>query len=198
VGPRDRPHLTPPRLPPPFAANPHSVTKRRVPLVDAASSHRMTGYRPASHATFPHLHLYTVRPYRAVSQAAADPRVSGALVHRGGRGAAERPVAHPARRVRGNPPAVSILVRGPVTADRRPVTPATTASRQKPGGQREPHPASPQPAPLRLRSAGGRVGRRPIPQGRAAPFRRPAQSERLPRVWGRVLSSGQCPRRLLR
>src|SRR5215207_610343 len=90
---------------------------------------RCTGLRPASHATFPHLHLYTVRPYRALPQAAADPRVSGALVHRGGRGAAERPVAHPARRVRGNPPAVSILVRGPVTADRWPVTPATTASR---------------------------------------------------------------------
>src|SRR3954470_7905902 len=87
--------------------------------------------------------------YRAIPQAAADPRVSGALVHRGGRGAAERPVAHPARRVRGNPPAVSILVRGAVTADRGRVPPATTASRQKPGGQREPHPASPQPAPLR-------------------------------------------------
>lgn len=32
MGPRDRPHLTPQRLPPPFAATPHSVTKRRVPL----------------------------------------------------------------------------------------------------------------------------------------------------------------------
>jgi integrase len=32
VGPRDRPHLTPQRLPPPFAATPHSVTKRHVPL----------------------------------------------------------------------------------------------------------------------------------------------------------------------
>jgi hypothetical protein len=32
--------------------------------------------------------------------------------------------------------------------------------------------------------AGGRVGRRPIPQGRAAPFRRPVQSERLPWGWG--------------
>jgi hypothetical protein len=45
VGPRDRPHLTPQRIPRPFAATPHSVTKRRVPLRrDAASSHRMTGY----------------------------------------------------------------------------------------------------------------------------------------------------------
>jgi hypothetical protein len=78
------------------------------------------------------------------------------------------------------------------------VTPGPHASGQDAGGQPGVHPASPQPAPLRLRSAGGRVGRRPIPQGRAAPFRRPAQSERLLRVWGRVLSSGQRPRRSLR
>ena len=34
MGPRDRPHLTPQRLPPPSAATPHSVTKRRVPGLD--------------------------------------------------------------------------------------------------------------------------------------------------------------------
>ena len=62
---------------------------------------------------------------------------------------------------------------------------------------REFTPPSHNQLPSDCRSAGGRVGRRPIPQGRAAPFRRPAQSERLPRVWGRVLSSGECPRRLL-
>src|SRR5215204_1912897 len=109
-------------------------------------------------------------PRGALPYAAADPRVCGALVHRDGRGAGERPVARRARRVRGNPPAVPILVPGPLTADRWPVMPALTASMQIPSGHPEPHPASPQPASLRLRSAGGRVGRRPIPEGRVAPL----------------------------
>jgi hypothetical protein len=93
-------------------------------------------------------------PRRALRHAAADPRVRGAVVHRDWSGAAERPVGHRARRVRGDPPAVPILVRGPVTGGGWPVTPGPTASRQDAGGQPGVHPASPQPAPLRLRSAG--------------------------------------------
>ena len=44
-----------------------------------------------------------------------------------------------------------------------------------------------QPAYARLHGAGGRVGRRPIPQGRAAPFRRPVQPGTIQRGSGRSL-----------
>src|SRR4051794_30137619 len=54
---------------------------------------------------------------------------------------------------------------------------------EQPGGSSTP-PASPQPAQLRLHRAGGRVGRRPIPQGRAAPFRRPVLPDTIPRAVG--------------
>ena len=46
---------------------------------------------------------------------------------------------------------------------------------------------SPQPASIRLQRAEGRVGRRPIPQGRAAPFRRPAAAGTLGRLWSGCL-----------
>jgi hypothetical protein len=48
VGPRDRPHLTPQRLPPPFAATVHSVTKRRVPL--GGTLRPLTGWRAIQRA----------------------------------------------------------------------------------------------------------------------------------------------------
>ena len=41
---------------------------------------------------------------------------------------------------------------------------------------------SPQPALLRLQRVGGRVGRRPIPKGRAAPFRRRAAADTIGRL----------------
>jgi hypothetical protein len=116
-----------------------------------------------SHATFPHLHLYTVRPDGHFPTPRQSLESAVHLCIEMGGGAAERPVAHRARRVRGDSPAVPVLVRGPLTADRWPVTPGPAAARQDAGGQPGVHLASPQPAPLRLCRAGGRVGRRPVP-----------------------------------
>jgi hypothetical protein len=65
-------------------------------------------------------------PERGISSRRDRPP-GGAVVHRHGSGAAVPPVVHRARRVRGHPPAVPILVPGPATVDSGSVTPSPTA-----------------------------------------------------------------------
>jgi hypothetical protein len=88
--------------------------------------------------------------------------------------------------------------RGSTLATPPPRCSATTGTRPPDAGQlQEQRPAdgrlptrgrSPQPASIRLQRAGGRVGRRPIPKGRAALIRRPAAAGSLGRLWSGLVT----------
>jgi hypothetical protein len=71
-----------------------------------------------SHATFPHLHLYTVRSdgHFVTPRQTLESAVQWCIEMVGR--AAELPVVHRAGRVRGHPPALPIVVGGSATADK--------------------------------------------------------------------------------
>ena len=127
---------------------------------------RCIGTRPAGATPASPISTSTPSAPTGTSSPATDPRVSGAVVHRDGSGAAEPAVAHGASRVRGHPPAVPIP--GPKNRHHLVVDAGPHALQQgswsAEGSPGFPITSSPPTAP-----AGGRVGRRPIPQGSEAP-----------------------------
>ena len=90
---------------------------------------------------------------------------------------------------------IPVLVRGAAVTDRRRLT--STGGTTDPGSTHRSlltsssgklHSAGfPTTRPTPVAPGGGRVGRRPIPQGRAAPFRRPVLPDRIPQAVGKAV-----------
>ncbi len=100
--------------------------------------------------------------------------------------------------VGGNPPAVPILVRGPVTAGGWPVTPGTPAARQDAGGRPEPTPLPHNQLPSDCAAPGEGWAAGPSRRDAQRPSggRRSRRDSR--RCGGGCCHQGNCSRRLLR
>ncbi|CCG01667.1 protein of unknown function [Blastococcus saxobsidens DD2] len=108
----------------------------------------------------------------------------------------------PCSRVRGHPPSIPVLVRGAAVTDRLRLT--STGGATDTGSTHRPlheqpgqfHFAGfPTTRPTPVAPGGGGVGRRPIPKGRAALFRRPALPDTIPWAVGEAVLPGPPPAR---
>jgi hypothetical protein len=147
-----------------------------------------------SHATFPHLHLYTVRSdgHFVTPRQTLESAVQWCIEMVGR--AAELPVAHRAGRVRGHPPALPIVVGGPVIATSGWMTSGLTAQDRDLGGQPMVHLSSHNPPSSDCAAPGEGWAEGPSRRDAQAPFPRPARLETL-RGDGAGAASGRSVRR---
>jgi hypothetical protein len=138
-----------------------------------------------SRATFPHLHLYTVRPTGTSPRRdrPSSRRCSGASRWERSRGTLSGAACSPSPRA-----SISCTDRGRRTRHRHQrigdVSP--DRARQDPGGLPRVHPASHNPPSSDCAAPGEGWAEGPSRRDAQAPFRRPAQPETLPRGMGRV------------